>query len=63
MWESVGEQLVENMIVALGGLLKRNTRLLEQVRLDVGAGDFASRTEMNANKFALFKSSSTQPQQ
>ena len=61
VWEGVGQELVEYVIVSLGRLLKRDTRLLEQVRLNVGAGNFARRTEVNANKFALKKKTYRKP--
>lgn len=51
--ESAREQLIENVVVSLSRLLKRNSRLFEQVRLDIGTGDFASRAEVNTDEFTL----------
>ena len=48
------QQLVEDVVVPLGRLLEGHSRLLQQIRLDVGARDLASRAEVNTNEFALF---------
>jgi hypothetical protein len=42
------------VVVPLGRLLEGHSRLLQQIRLDVGARDLASRAEVNTNEFALF---------
>lgn len=51
--ESRRQELVEDVVVTLSRLLERNSRLLEQVRLNIGTGDLATRTEVNTNEFTL----------
>lgn len=47
------QELVEDVVVTLSRLLERNSRLLEQVRLNIGTGDLATRTEVNTNELTL----------
>ena len=54
-WYSVGEKLVEYVVVSLGRLLEGDTRLFQQIRLDVSASDFASWSKVDTDKFALCK--------
>jgi hypothetical protein len=48
---SLREQLVENVVVSLGWLLKSNSWLLKQVRFNVSTSDFAARVEVNTDEF------------
>ena len=48
----IGQELVENVVISLGRLLKRNSRFFKQIRLDVSACDLSTRVEVNANEFA-----------
>jgi hypothetical protein len=43
------------VVVSLGWLLKRNSRFLEQIRLDISASDGVVGAKVNTNEFALFK--------
>ena len=45
--------LVEDVIAALGFQLEDDTRLLEQVRLNITARKFAAGAEMNSNELTL----------
>ena len=47
------KDLVEDVVVSLGLLLEGYARLLEQVGLDVSAGNFARGTEVNSDEFSL----------
>lgn len=51
--ESAWQDLVENVVVTLGRLLERNSRLLEKIRLDISTSDFTSRAEVNTDKLTL----------
>ena len=52
-WDGVGHDLVEDVVGALQGALRDDTRLLQQVGLDVGAGQLAQRTEVDADELTL----------
>ena len=51
--KSIGKQLIEDVIVSLGRLLKGDSRFFKQIGLDVGAGYFSSWSKVNSDKFTL----------
>ena len=51
--KSVGHELIEDVVVALGRLLKSDPRLFQQIRLNVSASDSILVAKVNANEFAL----------
>ena len=50
---SVGHDLVEDVVVPLDLQLERDARLLQQICLDIGGGDFKVGTEVDTDEFTL----------
>ena len=51
--DGAGHDLVEDVVGALQRALRDDARLLQQVSLDVGAGQLAQRAEVDADELAL----------
>lgn len=49
-----GHDLVEHVVGTLQRLLRDDTSLLQQVRLDIGTSQFAGRSEMDTDELTLF---------
>ena len=50
-WLTTGTDLVENVETAFSFQLENNTRLLQQISIDITRGEFTSQTEVNSDKF------------
>lgn len=53
VWEGGTEKLVEDVVVTLSRLLAGNSRLLQQVELNVSSSNLSGGTKVNSDKLSL----------